>query len=95
MHNVLWDIHNTNCFYSMNVSTKRHAIFCLSLVRSIEDVSKKEVSYSKELKKKTIEYFLGNITGSIKKKTQDRKSWDSNTDVNVSLQSSLFKQKLY
>jgi hypothetical protein len=76
----------------MNVTTKKHAVLCLSLVRSIEDVSKKEVSFSKELKKKkkTIEYFLGNITGSIEKKTQDRKSCDSKTDVNLSLQSSLF-----
>lgn len=79
MHNVLWDIHNTNWFYSINVSTKKHAILCLSLLRSIEDVSKKEVSFSKELKKKTIEYFLGNITGNHGKKTQDRKSCDRNT----------------
>lgn len=80
----------------MNVSTKKHAILCLSLLRSIEDVSKKEVSFSKELKKKkTIEYFLGNITGNHRKKTQDRKSCDRNTCVNLSLQNSLFKQKLY
>jgi len=49
----------------------------------------------KKIKKKTIEYFLGNITGSIRKKTQDRKSCDCNTCVNLSLQNSLFKQKLY